>query len=315
MEEDAYPRIKRGVNAELKAFTDRLTEEPELLKSKNLFAKWKPEPNQGIIKETYLLFMKSWLLGMAHTKAPATEFADELPIDVKELDLALTYEEAIEWGKGRVTMTREQFYALSAAMRKKAFTVGRLTQLDTIERVKAHYLAQLQGETSSLTDFIKGIKGDDMLNAAGFGQESPWYYETVYRTNIQTDYNAGRAMEMEENKPEFLEFIGIEDGRQTDICSVRSGTILPYDDPWWDDNWPPLHFNCRSTVRAIYSEEAEILGLKPDTSAPKTIRKTDKVQSGFGINPAKNKDYWKPTPDQLTRLKAAGVQFELDLFD
>lgn len=315
MEEDAYPRIKRGVNAELKAFTDRLTEDPELLKSKNLFAKWKPEPNQEIIKETYLLFMKSWLLGMAHTKAPATEFADELPISIKDLDEALTYEDAIKWAQGRVTMSKEQFYALSAAMRKKAFTVGRLAQLDTIERVKTHYLAQLQGETSSLTDFIKAIKGDDMLKVAGFGQESPWYYETVYRTNIQTDYNAGRAMEMEENKPQYLEFIGIEDGRQTDICSIRSGTILPYDDPWWEDNWPPLHYNCRSTVRAIYKEKADILGLKGDTSAPKATRKTDKVQSGFGANPARNKAYWQPTPAQMTRMKDAGIQLELDSFD
>ncbi len=315
MEEESYPRIKQGVNAELKAFTTRLKEDPGLLKEKNLFAKWKPEANGEIIKETYLLFMKSWLLGMAHTAAPATDFADELQINITEFDQALTYEDAIKWAQGRVTMSKEQFYSLSAAMRKKAFTVGRLTQLDAIEKVKSHYLAQLEGKTSSLYDFVKSIREDESLKAAGFGQESPWYYETVYRTNIQTDYNAGRAMEMEENKPQFLEFIGIEDGRQTDICSIRSGTILPYDDPWWNDNWPPLHYNCRSTVRAIYKEEAEVLGLKADSAAPKVARITNKVQSGFGANPAKNADYWKPSPAQVERLKAAGVQLELGLFD
>lgn len=315
MEEDSYPKIKRGVSAELKAFTERLMKDPNLLKEKNLFAKWKPEANQEIIKETYVLFMKSWLLGMAHTAAPSTDFADILPISVTEFDQALTYEDAIKWAQGRVTMSKEQFYSLSAAMRKKAFTVGRLTQLDAIEKVKSHYLAQLEGKTSSLYDFIKSIREDESLKVAGFGKESPWYYETVYRTNIQTDYNAGRAMEMEENKPEFLEFIGIEDGRQTDICSIRSGTILPYDDPWWEDNWPPLHFNCRSTVRAIYKEEAEVLGLKANPTAPRVVRKTDRVQSGFGANPAKNPSYWKPTPAQLTRMKDAGIQLELDLLD
>ncbi len=315
MEEEAYPKIKQEVNAELKAFTARLLKDPNLLKSKNIFSQWKPEANSEIIKETYILFMKAWLLGMAHTAAPATEFADELPISITEFDQALTYEDAIKWAQGRVTMSKKQFYSLSAAMRKKAFTVGRLTQLDAIEKAKSHYLAQLEGKTSSLYDFVKSIREDESLKAAGFGQESPWYYETVYRTNIQTDYNAGRAMEMEDNKPEFLEFIGIEDGRQTDICSIRSGTILPYDDPWWEDNWPPLHFNCRSTVRAIYKEEAEVLGLKADLTAPKVARKSDHVQSGFGANPAKNPNYWKPTPAQMTRMKDAGIQEELDLFD
>lgn len=253
-----------------------------------------------------MLLLKSWLLGMAHTAAPATDFADELPIDIKDLDESLTFEEAIKFARGRVSMTKEEFYALSAKLRKKAFTVGRLTQLDMIEKAKGLYLNQLEGATSSLTDFVKAIRSD--VDATGL----PGYYETVYRTNIQTDYNAGRAMELAANQPQYLEFIGIEDGRQTDICRVRSRVILPYDDPWWNDNWPPLHHNCRSTVRAIYKEEAEILGLKP-TARPRSS-KMSTVQNGFGANPAKNAAYWDPTPAQQQRIKAAGIQKELDSF-
>ncbi|NBK25519.1 MAG: hypothetical protein EOM68_26305 [Spirochaetia bacterium] len=254
-----------------------------------------------------MLLLKSWLLGMAHTTAPATDFADELPIDIKDLDESLTFEEATKFSRGRMSMTRDEFYALSAKLRKKAFTVGRLTQLDMIEKAKGLYLNQLEGATSSLTDFVKAIRSD--VDATGL----PGYYETVYRTNIQTDYNAGRAMELAANQPQYLEFIGIEDGRQTDICRVRSGVILPYDDPWWNDNWPPLHYNCRSTVRAIYQEEADILGLKP-TARPRSS-KASAVQGGFGINPVKNTSYWDPTPAQQQRIKDAGIQLELDLFD
>lgn len=306
MEEESYPKIKQAVNADIEAFTKRLQKDPSLLKESNLFSKWKPEANQDLIKQTYVLLMKSWLLGMAHTTRPATDFADELPIDMKDLDEALTFEEAVEFSRGRVSMTAEEFYALSAKMRKKAFTVGRLTQLDMIDKARNVYLGQLEGSTSSLTDFVKAIKTD--VDTAGL----PGYYETVYRTNIQTDYNAGRAMELQANQPQYLEFIGIEDGRQTDICRVRSGVILPYDDPWWNDNWPPLHYNCRSTVRAIYKEEADMLGIKP-TGKPGTAKKTA-VQNGFGANPVQSSSYWDPTAAQQERLKAAGIQKELDLF-
>ena len=127
MEEESYPKIKQAVNTDIEAFTKRLQKDPSLLKESNLFSKWKPEANQDLIKQTYVLLMKSWLLGMAHTTRPATDFADELPIDMKDLDEALTFEEAVEFSRGRVSMTAEEFYALSAKMRKKAFTVGRLT--------------------------------------------------------------------------------------------------------------------------------------------------------------------------------------------
>ena len=70
----------------------------------------------------------------------------------------------------------------------------RLAQIDSIEKVRSHYLAQLEGNASSLEEFIKSIDADDALIVAGFGEQSPWYYETVYRTNIMTDYNAGRAV-------------------------------------------------------------------------------------------------------------------------
>jgi SPP1 gp7 family putative phage head morphogenesis protein len=308
LEEDAYPRIKQAVNTDIQAFIDRLHKDPGLLKSDNIFKKWLPEPDKDLIKETYILMMKASLLGMAHTSHPATDFADIPIVSIKESMDALTYEEAINWAKGRVTMTRKQFYALSASMRKRAFTVGRLTQLDLIEKAKSLYLAQLEGEAASMEAFVASIKAN--VDAVGL----PRYYENVYRTNIQTDYNAGRAMEMERNKPYALQFIGIEDGRQTDICRVRSGVVLPYDDPWWDDNWPPLHYNCRSTVRAIYQEEADILGISMDEKPPESASSDDSSpMKGFGRNPVRASKEWSPSPAQKERIESAGIHGELDL--
>jgi hypothetical protein len=142
LEEDAYPRIKQRVNAVLTAFKQRLQTEPSLLNVDKLPEHYHPEPDNELIAATYELFMKAWLLGMVHARRKqSTEFAD---IDYSFLD-GLTFEDAIAWAKGRVTLTPAQFSMLSAQMKVHAFTVGRLTQLDMIEKAKRLYIKQLAG--------------------------------------------------------------------------------------------------------------------------------------------------------------------------
>ena len=100
------------------------------------------------------------------------------------------------------------------------------------------------------------------MKKAGWEKDGGWYWETVYRTNTMSAFNAGRAEAFEQYKPEFLEFIGIEDSRQTTQCAERSGVIKKRSDPFWKTNFPPLHYTCRSTVRPVYAEEAKAYGIK-----------------------------------------------------
>lgn len=309
LEEDTYPVIERCINAVLSAFIDRLQKEPELLDADDLFSRYRPDPDEGLCRATYELLMKAWLLGMVHAsrKRPA-DFAD---IDYSFLDGGMTFDEAIAWAKGRVTLAPAQFSKLSAQMKVHAFTVGRLTQLDMVEKAKGLYLKQLESSEASMQQFVSDIRAD--VDAVGL----PGYYEMVYRTNIQKDYNAGRALEFQSDQPVALEFIGIEDSRQTDICKMRTGTILPYTDPWWDDNWPPLHYNCRSTVRGISAEEAEVSGLLPELNRMKSTSKAwmanaATAQKGFGKNPAKDNQFWKTSPSQQARIVNALIQEEIN---
>ncbi|AEC02040.1 phage head morphogenesis protein [Parasphaerochaeta coccoides] len=253
--------------------------------------------------------MKSWLLGMMHAHHGRNpDFAD---YDVSFLDESLPFDAAVEWAQGRVTLTPAHYRRLSDHMKLRAFTVGRLTQLDMVEKARRIYQKQLSGQNASMTDFVKTLQAD----ADGVGYAG--YYEMVYRTNIQTDYNAGRAMEMANNQPVALEFIGIEDSRQSDICASRSGVILPYNDPWWENNWPPLHYNCRSTVRAIYREEAESTGLmgklkSVSSDSLKVVAHAEKPQGSFGKNPARNNQFWKVTASERFRINKALIDEELN---
>ena len=245
-------------------------------------------------------------MGMLHaSRQEPADFADI------SMDFGLTYEEAIRFADGRISLTPEQFSRLSDDMRMHAFTIGRLSQLDMIEKVKAAYANQLRKGGLDAAAFIKEaleITGQ----AAGFGS----YYDLVFRTNLQKDYNAGKAMQMLQDPPLFLEFVGIDDERQSDICAKRTGVILPYTDPWWDDNWPPLHYNCRSTIREIREDEAESLGLlSRDYRISGMLGRASAAEhptAGFGRNPAKDNAFWSTTPSQQQRIISDLIQEEIN---
>lgn len=96
---------------------------------------------------------------------------------------------------------------------------------------------------------------------------------------------------------------------------ARTGVILPYADPWWETNWPPLHYNCRSTICSIYRDEAEELGLDvkglQKTEIPQVASKAQ-PSGGFGRNPAMDNEFWAPTAAQQGRINKALIQEELN---
>ena len=165
--------------------------------------------------------------------------------------------------------------------KSRAFYVSRLAELEAVGRVKQYLVENLKDKTS-FQNFVKNLDKDELLKKAGWEEDGGWYWETVYRTNTMSAFNAGRAEAFDEYEPEFLEFIGIEDFRQTPVCAARSGIVKKRTDPFWKKNFPPLHFNCRSTVRPVYAEEAAAFGIKESAE----VSFPDAPAKGFGRNPA-----------------------------
>lgn len=315
IEDEYQPRIQKGVERSIQAFNKEvLKKNPELLtKTTNeLFKTWKPDPDMELIEDVYQMLFRGWLLGMNHSSRTGRDDYSDISID-----FGLTFQEAIEAAGGRISLTPAQFQKLSDDLKLHAFTIGRLTQLDMIGKVKDAYVRQLRSSSLSLDEFLKDVYELD-ADQAGFGG----YYTTVFRTNLQKDYNAGKAYQMMQDPPMYLEFIGIDDSRQSEICAARTGVIRPYTDPWWDDNWPPLHYTCRSTVREIFPEEAKARGLEP-TSIPNIVEKDTKVDNGkvvrrnvptagFGKRPAIDNAFWGTSISQQNRVADFMIQDELN---
>lgn len=90
-------------------------------------------------------------------------------------------------------------------------------------------------------------------------EEIPGRIETIVRTNTNTAYNQGKlTMFQDESVKDFVvayEYSAIMDARTSDVCAELDGKIYKANNPIWSKITPANHFNCRSTLIPILSDE------------------------------------------------------------
>jgi SPP1 gp7 family putative phage head morphogenesis protein len=123
---------------------------------------------------------------------------------------------------------------------------------------------------------------------------SPHRLETIYRTNVQSSYNAGRWQGQVENKRRrpYLMLVEVIDKSTRDSHREMSGSIAPVDSPFWQgpNSWyPPNGWRCRGRVRALTEAQAMARGIG--------IKGNRLPDEGFGGNPGITK--WEPEKDDF----------------
>lgn len=264
-----------------------------------------PELDPEHVKNTERLLAMGMLMGMDHV---VTDLNLSDPVDLaRELE-PVSFDQAIRAFKSRISMTKAEWNKLEPKLRFRAFTVARLGSVEAIEKARSKLLETLE-KSGSLTEFWEA---QSLHKIAGVPAGSPDYWETVYRTNLQTAYNTGRAIQLKETNPEYLEFVGIVDERQSTICNVRSSIVLPATHPFWAANWPPLHFKCRTTIRGVSREEVDAIKSTNPTweRTPDNLLPIGDDLKGFGQNPIDTGTWWKPVPSMVNRAKSLGLEKE-----
>ena len=180
-------------------------------------------------------------------------------------------DEAIAWFRERVPVHPDEWHALDAQARRRAFTVSGVSALDVLSEVwEAIDRAIATG--TSYEDFRRDVRG---TLASEWGGEIPGRIDTIFRTNVQSGYGAGRYRQLTD--PEVLHdrpywmFDAILDSRTSPICRPLDHTVKPANDPWWSLRQPPLHFNCRSSIISLTGDQATEQGLthhEPDADPP-----------------------------------------------
>src|SRR3982751_3208114 len=102
--------------------------------------------------------------------------------------------EALRWFREQVPFTREEYDQLDVKARRRAFFVSNVAQLRLVSEVHKAITKAIEKGTT-LAAFKKAAEAK--LTAA-WGGPKPAVVETIFRTNIQSAYNAGRLEQFEE---------------------------------------------------------------------------------------------------------------------
>lgn len=208
----------------------------------------------------------------------------------------LTFKEAVEFFEAKgLVVSPDSWRDVWASAHVHAFTVARVTAVDVLEDIRKA-VGKAVAEGTSLDELKSRLSG--LLAKKGWFSEeadkdrralTPWRLETIYRTNLQSAYQAGRFKQLLEaaHVRPFWMYDAVRDHRTRPFHAALHGKIYRFDHPFWNTWYPPNGFNCRCTVRSL--SEARFERMKrplEDTSPPYG------PDPGFDFNPGMVR--WQP---------------------
>lgn len=130
----------------------------------------------------------------------------------------------------------------------------------------------------SVQDGMQAIRA--AFGAAGLDPEGGWRLETIFRTQSQIAYNAGRWAALQDDAIQEIlwgyEYNTVGDDRVRPAHAAMDGRKYPKDDPIWDVWWPPCGYNCRCSTLEIFTADTQESKPPPRDVAP---------DPGFAFNP------------------------------
>lgn len=238
----------------------------------------------------------------------------------------LAFSEAVAFFTSKGLRLSFAWQDMIGAEHDAAFTVAKMMDADLLATVQGK-VEQAIANGSSLRDFQRDLI--PQLQAAGWwGKKdvvdpltgkvvkaqlgSASRLETIFRTNIQGAYAAGRWEQIEEHKSEapYLLYDAVDDFRTRAEHAALDGTVLPVGDKFWSTHYPPNGWNCRCGVVQLSAAELAEYELAP-TPRPRTEYRTwTNPRTGEARLVAKDLDPgWDHNPglaraDQVRKLAA-----------
>lgn len=154
----------------------------------------------------------------------------------------------------KTAVGREVFDKLLPELRARAFVVSGLEDLRMVRAVR-DAIEELPkgGDWDETVDKVRGI-----LEKGGFGEETAaaraemLVKHHAYAAYAQADWEAKQRMK--QDFP-YWKYVTQGDGRVRDSHAALDGLVLPADDPFWKDHFPPWEWGCRCRVEMLDEEE------------------------------------------------------------
>lgn len=215
------------------------------------------------------------------------------PADLKAM-FGMEPENAVAFMKSKGYAITWNWQEMLDQAHDQAFTVAKAMNLDLLSDIRGALETALQ-DGQTLTQFIKSLQptlesqgwwGKQVIVDSNGGAEmvqlgSPRRLKTIYQTNLQSAYMAGRKASMEETADThpYWMYIAILDGKTRPSHRALHGQVFRHDDPIWAAIFPPNGFNCRCRVVALSEAAVKRRGLKVVSSEGHMF--TETVETGI----------------------------------
>lgn len=200
------------------------------------------------------------------------------------------YEEAARIVAEKQIMSKEAFDALCDELKARAFTVAGLEDLRMVQEIRDAIAEIPMG--AAWEDVKRQVA--DKLEQGGFSEKAADYRATLllrhhgFAAYAQEKYRELR--EMQDAFP-YWKYQTMGDEKVRSSHAALDGLILPADDPFWRDHFPPWEWNCRCLVVGVTQEEYDAAA----TAGP-----------GLPTDPDERAAGWKLPPAALDRLHSSG---------
>ncbi|SFB28512.1 phage putative head morphogenesis protein, SPP1 gp7 family [Pseudomonas simiae] len=214
------------------------------------------------------------------------------PADLKAI-FGLEPENAVAYLKSKGYAITWNWQEMLDQAHDQSFTVAKAMRLDLLSDIRGALETALQ-DGQTLKQFIavlqptlesQGWWGQQVIvDSQGVGElvqlGSPRRLKTIYQTNLQSAYMAGRKASMEETTDThpYWMYIAILDGKTRPSHRALHGQVFRHDDPIWAAIFPPNGFNCRCRVVALSEAAVKRRGLKIVSSEGRMF--TETVETG-----------------------------------
>lgn len=171
------------------------------------------------------------------------------------------FQEQVDFFRQKLNLPTERYDDILKAAHDRAFVVAGAMKADLLDDLRQAVDKSI-AEGKSIQWFRKEFDNIVAKNGwtgwTGEGTKAgrDWRTRVIYRTNLSTSYAAGRWAQL--NDPDLLKsrpywkYIHNDTVRHPrPLHQSWSGTVLKYDDPFWQSHFPPNGWGCRCRVTAV----------------------------------------------------------------
>lgn len=208
--------------------------------------------------------------------------------------MTLVPENAIRYFKNKGLTPTFNWKDLADEAHAVQFTVAGILKLDVLNDIhqglqqamtNGTTLSQFQRDLEPLLQrkgwLGRGLVADEHGELQG-KRLMPYRLDTIFRTNIQTAYAAGRYQQQMRTVTErpYWEYNAVMDNRTRPMHASLNGRVFAADDPIWQSIYPPNGYRCRCWIRALTRAQMENHPIGLESSAGRLVT----VQQPYGTD-------------------------------